>query len=521
MYTSKFDQAKSNGCPYQQTMNTNQQQQHDAASPHEALPAILETGSSSELPPQTEQGLKNFLRMRDQGPHVFFARMASRTHKAFFQIKVGFKPVYMITDGTIAEQLLKEYGEHLGRGSLLDPFKSMVGETVFFAHDGPGATKTRQVFLNSVLRVSENFNRIAQVTERSFTSTQLTEKQGIPDLFAFVAWHTIGCIASCFVGTNDLSAIPSDTHITFLKATRQITQATMDPLSRLIHPCLRQEFREASTAMAEIARQLLHSNIDNICKGDNYIWDLAIFRAKELFPERNFDNCPHFDASNPQTQIIREIVEKDAFILEHGPLTIFASANVGSTLFYLIDVLSRRPDIIDNMRTEITRVLGDEPFSYQHMAKLGYVRAVVQEALWQATPIPDFPREVLSPFEASIMGETVSFHKGNLLMFLFRPMQGPSREFSPEKWLDGEEKCSQKLFAFSAGHRRCPAKPFAEQVLTQFLVSMTLHNLHILLTSKAAYTTHNGNLGPDYKPQKPVTAEVHTFIPMEHLRARL
>lgn len=87
-------------------------------------------------------------------------------------------------------------------------------------------------------------------------------------------------------------------------------------------------------------------------------------------------------------------------------------------------------------------------------------------------------------------------------------MQGPTREFSAEKWLGGDNNPSPTLFAFGTGHRRCPARPFAEQLLTQFLVSMTLHNLHIVLNGRPIYTTRNGNLAPDYQPQQPVTAEV-------------
>ncbi len=509
-------------CPYRHTTDaptsSSVQQKSAPTSPQEVLPTVTVSRSVSAAPPQLTQGWRNFARMRAQGPHHFFSEMAARTKQPFFKVQVGPQVLYQIADGEIAQELLIKQAKHLGRGGLLIPFKSMVGD-VFFANDGQLASDTRKVFLNSVTRVLENFDRITQVTERTFASTKLVPGGGISDVFAFVAWHTMACISACFVGTDDLSAIPSDTHEIFLKATRQITQATMDPISRLIHPCLRSEFREASTAMASIAHRLLHSNLSNILKGNNYIWDLAVFRAQQIHPEMNFDNCTHFEADNPQAQIIRDLIENDRFVLEHGPLTIFASANVGATLFHLLDVLSYRPDIVESMRAEVTRVLGEQAFTYDRMAELPYVRAVVREALWQATPIPDFPREVLSPFKACINGETVSFKKGEMLMFLFRPMQGPERQFSPERWLGGDNNPAPTLFAFGEGPRRCPARPFAEQLLTQFLVNMTLHNLHIVLTRRPTYTTHNGNLGPDYQPQKPVTADIRPIMPEMNSRA--
>lgn len=514
MRSSEPNKPNTEKCPYS---HASVQQKSAATSPQEVLSIESASQPTPAAPPQQEQGWRNFLRMHNQGPHLFFAKMAARTGEPLSVVKVGPKRVYQITDGKITEELLAKYAKQLGRGSLLVPFKSMVGD-VFFANDGQLASDTRKIFLETISRISENFHRIAQVNERTLASTQLTEGN-IPDVYAFVAWHTISCISACFVGTDDLSAIPSDTHKTFLSATRQITQATMDPLSRVIHPCLRSEFREASTAMASIAKQLLHSSTDAICKGNNYIWDLAIFRAQQLHPAMNFDNCTHFEEKNPQAQIVRDLIQKDPFILEHGPLTIFASSNVGATLFYLLDVLSSRLDVVDIMRAEIARVLGDQPFTYERMTDLPYVQAVVQEALWQATPIPNFPREVLSPFETCINGKTVSFQKGDMLMLLFRPMQGPTREFTPEKWLGGDNNPTPTLFAFGTGHRRCPARPFAEQMLTQFLVNMTLNNLHIVLTKKPTYTTRNGNLGPDYQPQQPVTAEVRSITAEVHSRA--
>ncbi|WP_454782464.1 cytochrome P450 [Legionella sp. WA2022007384] len=476
------------------------------------MPDISEAETASKVVPQHQQGWRNLGRLLDQGASPFFYEMAARTKQKFFKIFIGTQCVYMVTDGKIAKELLTKHPE-LGRGDILEPFTHMVGR-VFFAEDGAKASEPRKVFLNTIVRGSINFEKIAAVNNRTFASMQLTSNGGFDDLYASVAWHTIGCIAACFVGTYDLSALPSDTHKTFMEATRLITKASMDPLSRLAHPSLRSDFRVTSRAMADIAQKLLFSNIENICKGNNYIWDLGVFRAEQLHPQINFDECTHFEESNSQAKIVRDLIENDRFIREHGPLTIFASSNIGATMFYMLDVLSQRPDVVDKMREEITRVLNKEPFTYKHMAHLPYVRAVVQEALWQATPIPNFPRAVLKPFQTNINGETVSFQKGEMLMFLFRPMQGPNRTFSPEKWLEGDAD----LFSFGAGPRHCPANPFAKQMLTQFLVDMTLHGLRIMPTRKATYTTRNGLLGPDYQPDQPLAAEVEHITEEEYPR---
>jgi hypothetical protein len=502
-----------NICPYQQK-NAQPTGQETAliTSPQEAIPTVPVPRLVSHSPLQHNQGWSNFNRLSEQGPHSFFAKMAARTPQSFFKIQLGPKTVYQITDGKIANELLTNFAEHLGRGDLLVPFKSMVGD-VFFANDGPLAKKSRLIFLNSVTRIPENFQRIHQVNERTFNSVKQKSAGHIPDFYAFVAWHTMSCIAACYLGIDNLSAIPLDTHITFMNATRLIAKASMDPVSKLLHPYLRPEFCAASLAMADIAVKLLESNIDSICQGNNYVWDLAVFRAQQLHPELNFGDCTHFDENNPQARIIRDlIINKDHFILEHGPLTIFASSNVGATLFYLIDILGRRLDLIDKMQKEIKEVLHGEAFTWEQLSSLPYVRAVVHEALWQATPIPTFPRQVLSSFQTDIDGKTVFFEKNETLMFLFRPMQGPPREFSPEVWLDS----SPQLFSFGAGHRRCPARPFAEQMLVQFLVDMISNNLHIALTSQATYTTHNGLLGPNYQPNNPVSAELRPIEPEEH-----
>ncbi|WP_392537305.1 cytochrome P450 [Legionella sp. 227] len=510
MRSKLFKQQKPNTktCPYA-LFST----QKSASSPHEALPTIPEPETASIAIPQHQQGWRNLGRLFDQGASPFFYEMAARTKQKFFKIYIGTKPIYIVTDGNIAKELLTKSPD-LGRGDILEPFTHMVGR-VFFAEDGAAASEPRKVFLNTIARGPINFERIAQVNERTFASMQLASNGGVDDLYAYVAWHTIGCIAACFVGTDDLSVLPSDTHQIFMQATRLITKASMDPLSRLIHPGLRSDFRETSKAMADIAKKLLNSNIDNICKGNNYIWDLGIFRAEQLHPEMNFDDCTHFEEHNPKAKIVRDLIEHDRFIREHGPLTIFASSNVGATMFYLLDVLSQRPDVVNKMHEEIARVLGKEPFTYKRLADLPYVRAVVEEALWQATPIPNFPRAVLKPFQVNINGETVSFQKNDMLMFLFRPMQGPNRVFSPEKWIEGDPD----LYSFGAGPRRCPANPFAKQMLCQFLVDMDLYGLRIMPTRKPTYTTRNGLLGPNYQPEQPLSAKVEHATEEEYPRA--
>ncbi|HTM63811.1 MAG TPA: cytochrome P450 [Gammaproteobacteria bacterium] len=465
------------------------------------------TGVPATHPAELDEGWRNLYRIQSEGPFAFFSRMNQSAQQPFFKVKLGPKDVYQIADGAIGEELLSKYAKQLGRGSLLVPFKSMVGD-VFFANDGQKAADTRKVFLKTVTRFKDNFQRINQVNERTIESAHLSADK-INDLFAFVAYHTIGCIAKCFVGVDDLSTIPENTHATFLKATRQIAQASMDPVSRVIHPYLRSEFRAASYAMASIANELLEKNIDAICKGNNYTWDLAVFRAKELHPEMNFDHCKHYDEQDPQSKIVRDlIVSKDRFVLEHGPLTIFASSNVGASLYFLIDTLSRRVDVIEKMRDEVKNVLGGQPFTHESSRDLPYVHAVVQEALWQATPIPSFPREVLSPFEAEINGQTISFKQGDMLMLQFRPMQGTTGEFLPERWLGGDNGPAPHLYSFGVGHRRCPAQAFAKQLLSQFLVNMITHNLYIVPTTRTEYTTRNGTLGPNYLPDKPVVAEM-------------
>lgn len=485
-------------------------------SPGDVLPVMSK--SHEDVSPATlsqlQSGWSNLYGLLHKGPHGFFSETNALAQQSFYKVRVGTKDVYQVTDGEIAKALLtkKEYASNLGRGSLLVPFKSMVGD-VFFANDDEKAVATRKVFYKTISRAKDNFVRINQVNERTFAAIELSSGK-VNDLFAFVAYHTMGCIAKCFVGADDLSAIPSDTHITFLDATRQIAKASMDPLSRIIHPYVHAEFRAASYAMAQIASDLLEKNIDTICRGNNYTWDLAVFRAKELHPDMSFDNCSHYDEADEQSTIVRNlIVTKDKFVLEHGPLTIFASSNVGATLYFLIDTLSRRPDVIKKLCDEIRGIRGEQPLTFEQSKKLSYVHAVVQEALWQATPIPSFPREVLSSFEMDINGKTVAFLKGDTLMFHFRPMQETTGEFNPERWLGGDESPAPHLYAFGAGLRKCPAELFAKQLLAQFLVGMVSRNLYLEPATRTKYTTQNGTLGPDYHPEHPVTAEVKLISP--------
>ncbi len=466
------------GCPYLKAV-------YDYETPPGSEPGYLDkifAFFSSDPNPQIPTAKQISLAEigHNSAENVFYSRLQGQSAPVV-KVQIANQWVYLIQDAAVAKELLFSHENQIGRGKALAPFKEMVGD-VFFVHDGPEVLAGRQRFKKTVYREKINFERISEVWSEIVQPTFETPELKF-DFYKLVSKYVIGSIGKCFIGVGDLSTIPDDAYLTFLNAAPQIIKAGSDPVSHILGAGWRSDFAKSSHDMQNLGRLMIERNIDSIMKGNNYVWDLALDRGRELGAED-----------------LRTLILTDRWIHEHGPMTAFASINVGRGLFFLLDILSQRPDIYQRIQNELGVVVGQGEFKAEHLQELKYLHAVISEALWQLTPIPLFPREVLESFE---LKSQLKLRTGDLLMFMFKPIQGPARDFNPDA-------SDRELWAFSKGTRHCPAQPFAFQLIAQFVAHMVLNAQLISPLEPIKYTTRFGGVAPDYKVDTPQLAEIST-----------
>uniref|UniRef100_A0A915N072 Cytochrome P450 n=1 Tax=Meloidogyne javanica TaxID=6303 RepID=A0A915N072_MELJA len=139
----------------------------------------------------------------------------------------------------------------------------------------------------------------------------------------------------------------------------------------------------------------------------------------------------------------------------------------GSVLQFAIYMLAMNPEVQAKLREEINCVLGEEEqISYEHLKRMEYLQAVVQETLRMYPPAPASNRECNS--NLNING--INLREGDLVFIPIYSIQHneefyPEPEkFKPERFIREEKTSLDPLtfLAFGLGQRNCIGMRFAE-----------------------------------------------------------
>nr|CAD2147420.1 unnamed protein product [Meloidogyne enterolobii] len=139
----------------------------------------------------------------------------------------------------------------------------------------------------------------------------------------------------------------------------------------------------------------------------------------------------------------------------------------GSVLQFAIYMLAMNPEVQAKLREEINYVLGEEEqISYEHLKRMEYLQAVVQETLRMYPPAPGSNRECNS--NLNING--INLREGDLVFIPIYSIQHneefyPEPEkFKPERFIREEKTSLDPLtfLAFGLGQRNCIGMRFAE-----------------------------------------------------------
>ncbi len=444
------------------------------------------------------------------GPEQLMHRLAIQSNELVVKFQIGTKWITVVKGRDTARELLNLSAHQIGRGDAFAAFTALIGP-VFFSKDNDRVIPDRNRFKISVQRSEINFQRIQLHAHAIIASLKAQGEH--PDFMALVVQYTMGAIAKCFVGIKDTDKIPSDAFLIFLEAGKQITHASIDPVSVLTTPMVRADFRDIKLRMDALFDQIIRDHLDAICEGDNYIWDLAVSRAEQLRPGERFFHIKAYDAKDQDSVFIRTLIATDRWVRETGPTTLFASMNISRSLYFMLEMLNANPDIWNNICNEVHTAGTVACVKDIKDTQMPFLNATVLEALWHLTPIPMMPREILQDVDIvlpMVSGDVPAhFRRGDMLLLMFKELQGGALTtgFDPSAWLNGSKL--RDLWAFGQGARACPAKPFAIQVMKQFLLEMVQQGVRIAPAVPATYTTGFGGVGPKYDPTAPIPAVIN------------
>lgn len=182
------------------------------------------------------------------------------------------------------------------------------------------------------------------------------------------------------------------------------------------------------------------------------------------------------DARNPDTG---EPMEHERLV--SNLLTLFEAGyeTTGRGLTWALYILARLPDLQDQVRNEITAVVGEERLTARHLEALTFTKQVISEVLRLYPPVPILTRVITTdmdlaghalPKGASLIFPIYSIHRHRRLW------TDPDR-FDPSRFAPGEPPPKRgQYLPFGLGPRICLGVAFAQTelltVLATFLRSM-------------------------------------------------
>ncbi len=184
----------------------------------------------------------------------------------------------------------------------------------------------------------------------------------------------------------------------------------------------------------------------------------------------------------------KEVSQKE---LQHQVITFLAagSETTANMLTWTISLLAQNPDIVLKLQSEIESVLGDEPLGLDHLDKLHFTNAIMQESMRIYPIVAGLGRQVVS--DDTIEGVDVKagsiVYVSQFSMHIDPKYWTSPMEFKPERFLNPDKTQDDftAFFPFSLGPRVCVGE------------SIALMFGKIVLTS--LYRKHTFILNPDQK----------------------
>ncbi|MGA8328432.1 MAG: cytochrome P450 [Mycobacterium sp.] len=232
--------------------------------------------------------------------------------------------------------------------------------------------------------------------------------------------------------------------------------STVPPLTRLVRPLL----QRAGSVMARIVDDVIRARQEGAGAGADDLLDLMLNATHPTTGRR-------LDPDNIRQQVITFIVA--------------GHETTSGALSFALHYLTQNPDVLARAKAEVDGLWGasDNPEpSYSDVAKLRYVRAVLDESLRLWPTAPGYLRVARKD---TVLGGRYRIKKGQWVLVVLPlvqrdPQVWPDPErFDPDRFAPGQSKNRAHAYKpFGTGQRACIGRQFAlhEAVLT---LGMILH----------------------------------------------
>ncbi len=398
----------------------------------------------------------------------------ARQFGPMYKIKLGRKPILVISDNALIAGLLRDRPDAVRRSSRTSAILDELGTSGVFTHEGDEWRKERKLVMRGLTPdvIKRFFPTMVMMTERlrqRWMAAAITGRQIdlLRDLKAYALDITLGLAmgqdANCL--EHDANPLQRDIEMIFYRIARRLTA----PVAYWRHIKLPAD-RAADAAAARIG-QAVRGFID------------VTRRELAASPER---------AARPANMLEALLVARDepdsGFTDEHvvgNAITmVFAGEDTTSnTIAWLLNFVARHGDVAGAIRCEADAVLGDDMVlqDFAGLENFPYLDAATNEAM-RLKPVA--PIMGLETNKEMTIGD-VMVPQGTIMLAALRAggmsalnFEKPNT-FSPERWLDGDVAASddpaRKLFPFGGGPRFCPGR-FLALAEVKMVTSMLTRN---------------------------------------------
>lgn len=175
--------------------------------------------------------------------------------------------------------------------------------------------------------------------------------------------------------------------------------------------------------------------------------------------------APGEDGELLPRQAVRDEIMNDIFA---------GHETTGTTLAWCLDLALAHPEVLAKLRAEIDAVVGTEPVRAEHLRRLPYLRAFLEEAI-RVRPISPVAGIRVVKEKYSIAGYelpagTVVAHSNSIFAAREEVFENPER-FDPDRFL-GKSPAAYTWNPFGGGRRMCLGKGLAEVELAVVMATM-------------------------------------------------
>lgn len=405
-------------------------------------------------------------------------------------VKMLWLEMFFVTEPAIIRELLIHHGHQMHRDPFVSRvFKRFMGNGVFVA-EGQAWQRQRKLVQPAfhAMRIRDYTDTMAAYTRDMVAGWQAGQVVAIDQA---LTWLTLRIIAKTMYDVDiaeQTAAIGQYMREILTVGEAQLKMSVLPP-KWLPTPGNRRQQR-ALKQIKELLRDIIRQRrAEGIDRGD---------LLSMLLAARDADDQPMSDE-----QLLDECVT--LFVAGHE--------TTAAALTWAWYLLAQHPEILARLQAEVWGVLGNKPITFDRLADMPLLEAVVKETLRLYPPAFGFGRTVMEPFSA---GGHDFAKKAVILFSIYATHRRPDlwpvpQEFRPERFLDRENVPDRYAYLpFGAGSRICLGNMFAMLEAQVILATMVQQAALALAKSKPVEMDTLITL----RPRDPLQMQVTSATPL-------